>query len=252
MATVDRDGVVTGRPGGGARAPWTWCSRFRAWPQRGEMLLHNHPSGRLDPSVADLNVAARLHDGGVGLRDHRQRRDRALRRGRGAARPAGRSGSIRSTWSDTLGEGGPVAHELGPVRGPAAASATWRPTSPTATTTAGCSCSRRAPGSGKSFAYLRTGAALGARQRRAHGREHQHDQPAGAAGRQGSAARCGARWRPRTTRRRSRCSRAGGTISASRGCNQAVGVAADAARAGQAGRAASALRSGPATRPTAP
>ncbi len=35
--------------------------------QRGEMLLHNHPSGRLDPSAADLNVAARLHDGGVGF-----------------------------------------------------------------------------------------------------------------------------------------------------------------------------------------
>jgi len=34
---------------------------------RGQMLLHNHPSGVLDPSVADLNVAARLHDGGVGF-----------------------------------------------------------------------------------------------------------------------------------------------------------------------------------------
>ena len=35
--------------------------------RRGEMLLHNHPSGRLDPSMADLNVAARLHDGGIGF-----------------------------------------------------------------------------------------------------------------------------------------------------------------------------------------
>ncbi len=35
--------------------------------RRGEMLLHNHPSGRLDPSGADLHVAARLHDGGVGF-----------------------------------------------------------------------------------------------------------------------------------------------------------------------------------------
>src|SRR4029077_12990563 len=34
---------------------------------RGEMLLHNHPSGRLDPSTADLAVAAQLHDGGVGF-----------------------------------------------------------------------------------------------------------------------------------------------------------------------------------------
>ena len=34
---------------------------------RGEMLLHNHPSGVLDPSGADLAVAARLHDAGVGF-----------------------------------------------------------------------------------------------------------------------------------------------------------------------------------------
>jgi len=34
---------------------------------RGEMLLHNHPSGFLEPSGADLHVAARLHDEGVGF-----------------------------------------------------------------------------------------------------------------------------------------------------------------------------------------
>ncbi|PYO76409.1 MAG: hypothetical protein DMD67_08610 [Gemmatimonadetes bacterium] len=33
---------------------------------RGELLLHNHPSGVLEPSGADLTVAARLHDGGGG------------------------------------------------------------------------------------------------------------------------------------------------------------------------------------------
>src|SRR5207247_1713953 len=35
--------------------------------ERGEILLHNHPSGVLEPSGADLAVAARLHDGGVGF-----------------------------------------------------------------------------------------------------------------------------------------------------------------------------------------
>jgi len=35
--------------------------------RRGEMLLHNHPSGVLEPSAADLHVAARLHDAGVGF-----------------------------------------------------------------------------------------------------------------------------------------------------------------------------------------
>ncbi len=35
--------------------------------QRGEMLVHNHPSGWLEPSDADLSIAARLHDDGVGF-----------------------------------------------------------------------------------------------------------------------------------------------------------------------------------------
>lgn len=34
---------------------------------RGEMLVHNHPSGLLEPSDADMRVAARLHDDGVGF-----------------------------------------------------------------------------------------------------------------------------------------------------------------------------------------
>jgi ATP-dependent DNA helicase DinG len=35
--------------------------------RRGDMLLHNHPSGHLDPSMADLSVAARAHDEGIGF-----------------------------------------------------------------------------------------------------------------------------------------------------------------------------------------
>jgi ATP-dependent DNA helicase DinG len=35
--------------------------------ERGQMLLHNHPSGGLEPSGADLDIAARLHDAGVGF-----------------------------------------------------------------------------------------------------------------------------------------------------------------------------------------
>ena len=34
---------------------------------RGDMLVHNHPSGVLEPSDADMRVAARLHDDGVGF-----------------------------------------------------------------------------------------------------------------------------------------------------------------------------------------
>jgi ATP-dependent DNA helicase DinG len=35
--------------------------------KRGQMLLHNHPSGVLSPSDADMNIAGRLHDDGVGF-----------------------------------------------------------------------------------------------------------------------------------------------------------------------------------------
>jgi ATP-dependent DNA helicase DinG len=35
--------------------------------QRGEMLVHNHPSGQLEPSDADMGVAARVFDDGVGF-----------------------------------------------------------------------------------------------------------------------------------------------------------------------------------------
>ncbi len=34
---------------------------------RGEIALHNHPSGVLEPSGADLNVAARLYEAGIGF-----------------------------------------------------------------------------------------------------------------------------------------------------------------------------------------
>jgi ATP-dependent DNA helicase DinG len=66
LAQVDRDGVIVDvRPV--ARGTVDMVLALPGAAKRGEMLLHNHPSGRLDPSVADLNVAARLHDGGVGF-----------------------------------------------------------------------------------------------------------------------------------------------------------------------------------------
>ena len=35
--------------------------------KRGEMLVHNHPSGLLEPSGPDYDVAARMHDDGIGF-----------------------------------------------------------------------------------------------------------------------------------------------------------------------------------------
>jgi ATP-dependent DNA helicase DinG len=66
VAQVDGDGVVVGARAV-ARGTVDMVLALPGVCRRGEMLLHNHPSGHLDPSPADLNVAARLHDGGVGF-----------------------------------------------------------------------------------------------------------------------------------------------------------------------------------------
>src|SRR3989449_11592414 len=55
------------RPPRSTLFPYTTLFRSPGIAVRGELLLHNHPSGVLEPSGADLSVAARLHDGGVGF-----------------------------------------------------------------------------------------------------------------------------------------------------------------------------------------
>ncbi|MGI8843873.1 MAG: helicase C-terminal domain-containing protein [Gemmatimonadaceae bacterium] len=66
VARVDDDGVVqTARVV--SRGDVRSVLALPGAAQRGEMLLHNHPSGELEPSAADLEVAARLHDDGVGF-----------------------------------------------------------------------------------------------------------------------------------------------------------------------------------------
>ncbi|HEU4642796.1 MAG TPA: helicase C-terminal domain-containing protein, partial [Gemmatimonadaceae bacterium] len=66
VATVDEDGVVrTARVV--ARGDVRSVLALPGAAQRGEMLLHNHPSGVLEPSDADLEIAVRLHDGGIGF-----------------------------------------------------------------------------------------------------------------------------------------------------------------------------------------
>lgn len=66
MARVNRDGVVI-EARAVARGTVDAVLALPGVCQRGEMMLHNHPSGRLEPSGADLHVAARLHDAGVGF-----------------------------------------------------------------------------------------------------------------------------------------------------------------------------------------
>ena len=56
-AEVDRDGVIAGARVV-ARGTVDMVLALPGMACRGEMMLHNHPSGYLSPSQADLNVAA--------------------------------------------------------------------------------------------------------------------------------------------------------------------------------------------------
>jgi len=66
VATVSADGTIAeARPV--ARGTAEMVLALPGVAQRGEMLLHNHPGGLLEPSHADLDIAARLHDDGIGF-----------------------------------------------------------------------------------------------------------------------------------------------------------------------------------------
>ena len=66
VCAVDGDGQVTSARAV-ARGTAGQVLALPGVAQRGEMLVHNHPSGWLEPSDADLSIAARLHDDGVGF-----------------------------------------------------------------------------------------------------------------------------------------------------------------------------------------
>ena len=66
VAAVDEDGIVEGARVV-ARGSIDSVLALPTFAERGDMLIHNHPSGILDPSDADMRVAARFHDEGVGF-----------------------------------------------------------------------------------------------------------------------------------------------------------------------------------------
>ena len=66
VADVDEAGRVTGATVV-ARGTVNAVLALPGVAARGQMLLHNHPSGVLEPSHADLDVASRFHDAGVGF-----------------------------------------------------------------------------------------------------------------------------------------------------------------------------------------
>src|ERR1039458_6845951 len=58
---VGPDGVITGaRPV--ARGDVSCVLALPGFAQRGEMLVHNHPSGVLEPSGPDMEIAARIRE----------------------------------------------------------------------------------------------------------------------------------------------------------------------------------------------
>ncbi|MEP6989947.1 MAG: helicase C-terminal domain-containing protein [bacterium] len=66
VSAIDEEGrVLTGRVV--ARGDVGSVLALPGFARAGEMLLHNHPSGVLEPSGADYDVAARLHDDGIGF-----------------------------------------------------------------------------------------------------------------------------------------------------------------------------------------
>jgi ATP-dependent DNA helicase DinG len=66
VGTIDDKGVVqTARVA--ARGDPGQVLALPGFARKGEMLIHNHPSGELQPSNADLEIAAKMHDDGIGF-----------------------------------------------------------------------------------------------------------------------------------------------------------------------------------------
>jgi ATP-dependent DNA helicase DinG len=66
VSTVDDEGMVRSARVV-ARGDVGRVLALPTFAERGDMLIHNHPSGVLQPSGADLDVAARMHDDGIGF-----------------------------------------------------------------------------------------------------------------------------------------------------------------------------------------
>ena len=63
---IDDDGVIaTARVV--ARGDAVSVLALPGFAERGEMLVHNHPSGDLEPSGPDLEIAARVYGDGIGF-----------------------------------------------------------------------------------------------------------------------------------------------------------------------------------------
>lgn len=111
VATVDEAGVLVAARAV-ARGTIDMVLALPGVARRGEMLLHNHPSGRLEPSMADLSIAARAHDDGIGfgIVDNAGERLYVVVE---VPRVAPLTPVDPFDVIDLLGEHGPIARELG-------------------------------------------------------------------------------------------------------------------------------------------
>ena len=111
VCTADEAGIVqTARVA--ARGDVRSVLALPGFANRGELLLHNHPSGWLEPSDADLEVAARMHDDGIGFAiiDNEAARLYVVVE---IPRPKKRVNLAPDDVAGILGPDGPVAEHLG-------------------------------------------------------------------------------------------------------------------------------------------
>ncbi len=111
VADVDENGVVTAARAV-SRGTVQMVLALPGAARRGQMFLHNHPGGNLEPSEPDLAVAGRLHDGGVGfgIIDNDAERLYVV-----VEVPQARQVQRLDPYAvvETLGEHGPIARVLG-------------------------------------------------------------------------------------------------------------------------------------------
>jgi ATP-dependent DNA helicase DinG len=111
VCQVDETGLVTSARAV-ARGDSSSVLALPGFARRGEMLVHNHPSGNLEASGPDLDIAARMHDDGIGFAivDNGAERLYVVVE---IPRPQERTPLDLNATADLLGPDGPIAKHHG-------------------------------------------------------------------------------------------------------------------------------------------
>jgi ATP-dependent DNA helicase DinG len=110
VSTLDADGIIQSARVV-ARGDIRSVLALPGVAQRGDMFVHNHPSGLLEPSDADLEIAARVHSNGVGFAivDNDATRLYVVTE---VPAPAKNSAIALDALDETLGPDGPIAADM--------------------------------------------------------------------------------------------------------------------------------------------